>query len=83
MTERPEDQDPSGEVVDFLRKIDARLDRMEGEIAELRTRRRKRSAFASREEREAFFARWEERGRRLQERIAQAEAELAAKRKTA
>ena len=83
MTETPEGHGSAGDVVDFLRRIDQRLDRMEGELAELRKRRRKRSAFASREERDAFFARWEERGRRLQERIAKAEAELATKRKTA
>ena len=82
MSEMPEPQG-LGEVVHLLRSIDARLDRMEGELAELRKRSRKRSAFSSREERDAFFARSAERGRRLQEHIAKIEAELAARRKTA
>ena len=81
MAETPEDQ--PAEVIDLLRRIDERLDRMEAELSKLRTRRRTRSAFATREERDAFFARFAENTRRLQERVAKMEAERAAKRKTA
>jgi len=82
MTQTPDDRQPN-EVIDLLRRVDERLDRIEGELAELKKRRRKRRLFATREERDAFFARSEEVGRRLQERITKIEAELAAKRKPA
>jgi len=81
MSETPDDQ--PAEVIDLLRRIDERLDRMEAEVAKLRRRRRTRSVFATREERDAFFARSAESIQRLQERVAKMEAERAAKRKTA
>ena len=56
--------------------------RIEAELAAMR-KARKRRVFKTREERDAFFARSAEVGRRLQERMTMIEAELAAKRKTA
>ena len=46
-------------------------------------KRQKRRIFKTREERDAFFARSAETGRRFQERIAMIQAELEAKRKPA
>ena len=82
MTETTEPEQ-FGEMIELLRKIDERLDRMEAELAELRKRTRKRSTFASREERDAYFAASRERLGRLQALVARLEAERAAKRRTA